>query len=124
MMIRSTTLSLEAAVSYDRDHMFRLWAASHGGIYVPVDATTVAAQGMKNVPETIVTTPSGRRLMLLSPAQVLSEAYATQGRDDAPTGKITSLNPINPENAPDGWEHNALLAFERGEQQVSEIGEN
>ncbi|MBK8046787.1 MAG: DUF3365 domain-containing protein [Anaerolineales bacterium] len=54
---------------------------------------------------------------------MLSEMYATQGGDATPTGRITSLDPLDPENAPDAWERTALLAFDRGEEEVSEISE-
>lgn len=36
---------------------------------------------------------------------------------------ITSLKPINPTNAPDTWERNALERFELGETEVSSLEE-
>jgi signal transduction histidine kinase len=36
-------------------------------------------------------------------------------------GKITSLNPIRPENRPDAWEATALKSFEKGEAEFSTI---
>jgi len=39
-------------------------------------------------------------------------------------GHITSLNPLNPGNAPDPWEREALLAFSRGEEEVWAIDDS
>ena len=36
-------------------------------------------------------------------------------------GHLTSLNPIRPENAPDVWEKQALLSFEKGTMEASEM---
>jgi len=38
-------------------------------------------------------------------------------------GRITSLKPLNPDNAPDAWETSALQAFDKGAKEVTEVTE-
>ncbi|MBF0179441.1 MAG: DUF3365 domain-containing protein [Magnetococcales bacterium] len=103
-----------ARANFNKDVAFRLWATTHGGVYVPVTDRTPPNPHLAHVPERDITTPSGRRLTLMNPAYMLrqvmhefDELYGIQGR-------ITSLKPLNPVNAPDAWEREALLSFERG----------
>jgi signal transduction histidine kinase len=92
----------------------RAWNASHGGVYVPVDAATQPNPYLE-VPDRDIVTTSGRRLTLINPAYMtrqLAELIST--RNDMVV-RLTSLKPFNPGNTPDPWEAAALQAFERGE---------
>ena len=73
------------------------------------------------MPERDLTTPSGRRLTLLNPAYMTRQVYTLAQQQGLPQGHLTSLKPIRPQNAPDSWEEKALKAFERGEDEVSEV---
>ena len=110
-----------AQASFEKDVLFRRWAALSGGIYLPESAGTPANPYLSNIPERDITTPSGRRLTLVNPAYMIRQIFElAREQPDIPQGHITSLNPIRPENAPDAWETRALNTLERGATEVSE----
>lgn len=116
------TLARTAArSSYDKDVLFRRWASSHGGVYVPVTAQTPPNPYLTDVPERDLTTPSGRQLTLMNPAYMTRQVHELGKELYQNRGHITSLKPIRPANAPDPWEREALQAFERGATEVSSV---
>ena len=54
----------------------------------------------------------------VNPARQAREFAANNGNVHA---HITSLKPLDPENAPDEWEQKALFAFEKGEKEASVV---
>ena len=115
----------EARSLFNKDKAFRLWAASHGGVYVPVTARTPANPNLAHIPERDITTSSGKNLTLMNPAYMLrqlmndyAELYGIKGRITAHPNKL-----FNPGNRPDKWETEALQSFERGETEVFEFAE-
>jgi PAS domain S-box-containing protein len=110
-----------ALTNYERDVLYRRWAAAHGGVYVPVTPDTPPTPYLAHQPERDITTPSGRRLTLINPAYMTRQVYELAQRSGLPRGHLTSLKPLRPQNAPDPWERKGLEAFERGCEEVSEI---
>ena len=111
----------EARDHFNKDQAFRLWSTRHGGVYVPVDDRTPPNPYLDHIKERDIVTASGKHLTLMNPAYMLrqmmeeyTELYGTRGR-------ITSTKPLNPDNAPDVWEKNALEQFEAGAKEVSEV---
>ncbi|MFZ5449460.1 MAG: PAS domain-containing protein [Thermodesulfobacteriota bacterium] len=110
-----------ALTNYERDVLYRRWAAAHGGVYVPVTPDSPPTPYLAHLPERDLTTPSGRRLTLLNPAYMTRQVYALAQESGLPRGHLTSLKPLRPENAPDPWEKKALEDFEQGKEEVSQI---
>lgn len=104
----------EVNVHYKSMLIFRKWVAVHGGVYVPVDEITPPNPYL-DIPEREITTPSGKLLTLMNPAYVLRQVYEMYESESGVKGRLTSLKPIRPANAPDDWERAALMAIERGE---------
>lgn len=101
----------------------RAWATGHGAIYVPVSPGAPPnpyLDGGRRVFEG----PDGKWLTQLNPAAMtrqIGQLLAT--RSDLRI-HLTSLDPLNPENAPDDWERAALAAFARGERErVAMVGD-
>jgi len=113
----------EAASTFNKDQAFRSWATMHGGVYVPMTANTPPNPYLSHIPERDITSPSGRRLTLMNPAYMMKQAMMVYHDLYGITGHITSLNPLNPDNAPDAWERKALEALSRGEKEVTEVAE-
>lgn len=110
----------EARATFEKDTLYRKWAADHGGLYVPATDRTPPSPYLAHIPERDVRTPSGRLLTLINPAYMTREVFQLANREKALVrGHITSLRPLNPANEPDPWEERALRAFERGEGEVS-----
>ena len=105
--------------SYNKDVVYRRWAAIHGGVYVPVTPDSPSSPYLEHIPERDISTPSGKKLTLINPAYMTRQAQELAEKQYGHKGHITSLNPLRPENKADEWETKALLAFERGEAQAS-----
>jgi two-component system cell cycle sensor histidine kinase/response regulator CckA len=110
-----------ALTNYERDALYRRWAAAHGGVYVPVTPDTPPTPYLAHQPERDIVTPSGRHLTLLNPAYMTRQVYAMAEKEGLPQGHLTSLKPLRPQNAPDSWEEKALKAFDRGVDEVSGV---
>ena len=111
-----------ARVNFEKDVLFRYWGADHGGVYVPVTAATQPNPYLAEIPERDVVTPSGRLLTLINPAYMTRQLYdLARQKKTGIQGHITSLRPINPINAPDAWETEALKTLEHGQAEIFSI---
>lgn len=104
-----------------KDIAFRAWASMHGGVYVFPTEQTPPNPYLHFLPERDVVTTTGKKLTLMNPAYVLREAQSLYRGEYGESAHITSLNPINPDNAPDEWEKMALSRFELGAREVKEV---
>jgi PAS domain S-box-containing protein len=111
----------EARALFNKDQAFRLWATSHGGVYVPTNERTPPNPNLSHVPERDIQTPSGKKLTLMNPAYMLRQINEDFAELYGIMGHITGLKLLRADNAPDEWERAALVAFERGETEVSEL---
>jgi len=114
---------IQASVAYEKDLIYRLWNTEHGGVYVPVTEKTLPNSNLSKIPERDITTPSGKLLTLISPVSMTRHVHELEDKQYGVSGNITSLNMIYKENAPDPWETEALIAFERGETEISSVEE-
>ncbi len=74
---------------------------------------------LSHIPERDIETPSGVKLTLLNPAYMLRQIMDDSPNEFGVKGRITSLHPLNPDNAPDDWESEALRAFVSGRGAVA-----
>jgi PAS domain S-box-containing protein len=121
---RLQTLSLarkEALSNFNKDQAFRLWGTKHGGVYVPPTEQTPPNPYLSHIPDRDITLPSGKRLTLMNPAYMVRQMTADFSELYGIKGRLTSLKPLNPANAPDAWEREALMAFEKGVQEFFTI---
>lgn len=103
-----------------KDIGFRKWVNSHGGVYVsPTEHTP--PNPYLNIPDRDVVTTTGKALTLMNPAYVLRQMQTDFPDDYGIRSRITSLNPLNPANAPDEWEIKALKSFEQGSKEFLEV---
>lgn len=114
---------VEASTNINKDWAFRLWATSHGGVYVTPDDKTPPNPYLANIPERDIITDKGRHLTLMNPAYMLRQIM--QGYSDlyGVKGHITSLNLTNPINKPDAWEIAALKSFRQGVKEAVSVAE-
>lgn len=105
----------QAKAHMDRELVLRLWIAEHGGIYVRQGENTPSNPFLANIPERDVVTPGGQRLTLVN-ASYLSRLIKRQEEavDYGMRKKISSPQPINPDNRPEDWEAPAYAAFVAG----------
>lgn len=96
----------------------RRWAAAYGGVYVR------KVEGVESNPwleHPDLELASGEIVTLRNPALITRELSELAALDPelGYRFKITSLRPVNPNNAPDGLEAEALLSFEAGAKDYS-----
>jgi PAS domain S-box-containing protein len=112
-MAKSATID-----SFQKDLVYRKWAALHGGVYVPTSDHAHPNPYLANIPDRDVETTSGKKLTLINPAYMTRQVHELGMKEYGLIGHITSLNPLRPENAPDEWERRALLDFQNGSKDV------
>lgn len=119
----TVTIAQNVARAYiDKDILYRNWNALHGGIYVATDKNLMPNTYLPpSIKERDITTPSGRHLTLVNPAYMTRQIYEFAQQEHKISGRISSLNPLRPDNKADAWEEGALHAFERGTVEVSNI---
>ena len=121
---RTTELArIEAEAGLARDLAFVRWAGSHGGVYVAATSQSPPDPRLANVPERDITAPSGRQLTLLNSACMLRQMHEFNAPSAGTKVRLTSLQVLRPENAPDAWETHALQALQDGpaDGQISEV---
>jgi len=111
---------IQAETAYEKDFMYRRWFSGHGGVYVPVSDRMRPNPYLEHLPERDVSTPIGQ-LTLVNPATVTRQVHETEAETYGVRSRISSLRPINPLNAADPWESEALRAFEGGVEEVSSV---
>lgn len=116
----SSLARLEAIVSFNKDTAYRRWGTMHGGVYVPVSENTPPNPYL-SVQERDISTPSGKKLTLVNPAYMTRQVHELGKKQYGLQGHITSLKPLNPGNAPDPWETEALKSFERGKNEITSV---
>jgi diguanylate cyclase (GGDEF)-like protein len=96
----------------------RKWAAGHEGVYVVkrpgdmVNPYIYKVGPARIIPE--VTDSEGRTLILKNPSLVTRELSEITSKAGLVSYRLTSLNPVNPQNLPDSFEQIALQRFEKG----------
>ncbi|CAH2029896.1 ATP-binding protein [Trichlorobacter ammonificans] len=108
----------EARNTILKDLTFRRWVTMHGGVYVRPTAQTPPNPWL-TVPKRDIVTSDGDLLTLMNPAYVTRQVMAMYNETHGTKGHITSLHLKNPDNAPDDWERQALLAFASGAESAS-----
>jgi hypothetical protein len=117
------TLALFTARSFFQQVVVtRRWNARHGGVYVPVTESTQPNPHLVDPLRDVVTT-AGLKLTKLNPAYMTRLLSDVMNEERGMRLHMTSLKPLRPENAPDGWEREALESFARGvKERVAVIG--
>ncbi|MCI5141105.1 MAG: DUF3365 domain-containing protein, partial [Candidatus Electrothrix sp. ATG1] len=104
-----------------KDYIYELWNAHNGGIYAPVNEQNQPNPYLSGYPDRDTVTASGKKLTLINPAHMTRQAYQLEQEIYGVGGRITSLDAVRPENAPDDWEKEALLSFAHGTKDASEL---
>lgn len=119
--VQATQIALAGARNMFRVvELTRNWNASHGGVYVPVTATTQPNPYL-DVPNRDLTTTSGIKLTMVNPAYMTRMIAELAESSTGALFRLTSLKPIRPKNAPDAWERSSLEAFERGVREIQSV---
>lgn len=119
----STLKNIEktARTNFNKDLAYRLWATSHGGVYVKPTKKTPPSPWMKHVPNRDVVTTSGEKLTLMNPAYMVNEMMRDYAKLYGIQGRIVGIRYLNPNNEANEWEKKAITLFEQGVNEFSEV---
>jgi hypothetical protein len=98
----------------------REWNSNHGGVYVPITATTKTNPYLNDTLRDIVTI-DGMQLTKVNPSYMTRQIAEIDKKDFDIQVHITSLHPIRPANKPDQWETKALNSLKNNNQEVLEL---
>lgn len=121
--IQQEMVKNEARANFNKDQALRLWATTHGGVYVPITEGTPQNPYLSHVKDRDIKTPDGKALTLMNPAYMLRQTMKEYENLYGVRGHITSLQYFRPETAPDEWEKSGLQQFESGVKEISEFTE-
>ncbi|MDF1577135.1 MAG: DUF3365 domain-containing protein [Desulfurivibrionaceae bacterium] len=96
----------------------RKWVADHNGLYF------IKKEGIASNPfleGSDIEDLSGQVYVMRNPAMVTRELSEYASAAHLSRFRVTSLKPVNPNNAPDPFERSALLGFEEGGQELIDI---
>jgi len=113
--------AIEARTQLEVNLEYRNLISELGGVYASVD--NISPNPYLKVPKRDILTKDGDKLTLLNPAYMTRLMFERMGKKSSLPfiNKITSLNFVNPVNAPDEWEKKSLFSFEKGVKEASEI---
>jgi hypothetical protein len=105
----------QARMLYKQILLTRQWAADHNGLFV-LEGKGVEANPFLELPE--VTDGLGNTYYLRNPAMITRELSVYAKKDGLGHFRVTSLQPVNPQNAPDEFEKTALKSFDQGAEEI------
>jgi len=113
---------IQVSTLFEQNLVYRRWAASHGGVYVPV-TDTFKPNPYLITPNRDLTATNGMKLTLVNPAWMTRQVFELLNKQmELPIiNRLTSNRYLNPANKPDEWEENALLFFEQGKTEMGDI---
>lgn len=107
--------------SFNKDLASRLWATSHGGVYVTPTQKTPPSPWMAHLKNRDLVTVDGKKLTLMNPAYMLREMMDDYSKLYGIRGRIVGIKYLNPNNKADVWEENTIRKFENGVEEVIEL---
>jgi signal transduction histidine kinase len=102
-------VEMQAKVLFRQVIITRRWIAEHGGLYVE---KAPWAQPNPYLKDSVIMDRSGKKYLKENPAMVMKQLSLYAQNEGLYFFHITSLKLINPENAPDEFEAQALRDFE------------
>lgn len=112
----------DARRAYDTDLTYRRWNAKTGGVYAEVSGYMKPNPHL-NVPNREIITQDGKIFTLVNPAYMTRMVHEIMSESDGLQGHITSLEPLNPANAPTPWEREVLMAFKTAPKEYHRLVE-
>lgn len=101
----------QARMLYKQILLTREWASDHNGLFI-LKRQGVEANPFLELPT--VQDYSGNIYLMRNPAMITRELSEYAKRDGLGHFRVTSLKPVNPDNSPDEFEKQSMLAFKDG----------
>ncbi len=111
----------QARMLYKQILLTRQWASDHNGLFI-MQRQGVEANPYLDLPT--ITDTLGHTYFMRNPAMITRELAAYAKKDGLGFFRVTSLQPVNPENFPDAFEKAALESFIQGRQEVIDVDQS
>lgn len=111
----------QARMLYKQILLTRQWVADHQGLFL-IKSESALPNTYLNEPVTV--TETGLMLVKRNPAMVTRELSEYAARTGMGWFRVTSLRPVNPDNAPDAFEQESLVGFNQGQVERLAIDRN
>ena len=108
----------QARIIHKQILLTRRWVSDHNGLFFFKTEDVKANPFLKDME---ILDDQGRHLVKRNPAMVTRELSEYANREGLFSYRVTTLQPINPSNAPDDFERRSLGLFEQGTNEVIEI---
>src|SRR5690606_25800555 len=117
-------LALQSTRSFFKQLILtREWAAQHDGVYVPVTEKTQPNPFLdKRMRDLRIN--DDLLFIKINPSFMTRQLAELAASHDDIQFRLTSLDPIRPQNKPTQWEKNALRQFQQGVAEISEMLES
>ncbi|MGE4317539.1 MAG: histidine kinase dimerization/phosphoacceptor domain -containing protein [Deferribacterales bacterium] len=112
-----TTALAQSRIALAKDRMYRVWISHLGGFYTPSDKVAPNPH-LSHVPDRDITDSKGRKFTLVNPAYMTRLVYEFSKDSNIVQTHLVSNRLLNPINAPENWEINALNKILEGEKEV------
>ena len=110
-----------ARSNFNKDQAYRVWASSHGGVYVTPSKKTPPSPWMSHIKDRDLITTTGKKLTLMNPAYMLREMMNDYSDLYGIKGRIAGIKYLNINNKATKNEAKIIRRFDKGEKEVSEI---
>lgn len=107
---RFSELKEAAQAFYEQIADARIWNAGHGGVYAEITETTRPNPYLQ-IPDRDIKTIDGRRFTRINPAYMTRQLSDIARERHGTRFRIIGFRPLNPSNAPNGWEEAALSSL-------------
>ena len=110
-----------AQSNFNTDKAYRIWASSHGGVYVPPTEKTPPSPWLSHVKDRDIVTTDGKKLTLMNPAYMTKEMMSNYSDLYGIKGRIFGIKYLNPKNKATKAEEQLIKRFEKGEKEITDI---
>ena len=96
----------------------RQWVADHNGLFILKKA---GVEANPFLPLPVITDNAGNQYVMRNPAMVTRELSRYSEQEGYGRFRVTSLNPVNPVNAADTFEQQAMISFQQKELEAAAV---
>ncbi|MDX9995514.1 MAG: PAS domain S-box protein [Rhodocyclaceae bacterium] len=112
---------IDAIANLKKDMAIRNWASKVGGVFINENlAPNVDALSEQERLQGLRMTGESLKLISLTPIHILMGIQEVSNREYGSKERLTSLQLLNRDNAPDEWETAALKTLQKGSEMVAE----
>ena len=104
-------LKESAEAFYEQIAVARFWNADHGGVYAEITANTQPNPYLE-APDRDIIALNGKRYTKINPAFMTRQLSEIANSRQGNKFRIVGFHPLNPANAPESWEADALKRLE------------